>query len=60
VRSACPDSPILVGSGVTLANGASYLELADGVIVGTSVKREGEVSNPVDRNRVAALRKVLQ
>ena len=59
VRSVCPDSPILVGSGVTAANGASYLELADGVIVGTSVKREGEVSNPVDRNRVAALRKAL-
>jgi membrane complex biogenesis BtpA family protein len=59
VRAACPGSPILVGSGVTEANGASYLEFADGVIVGTSVKRDGEVSNPVDSRRVAALKQVL-
>ena len=60
VRLACRDSPILVGSGVTEANGASYLQCADGVIVGTSVKHDGRVSNPVDGGRVAALKKVLQ
>lgn len=60
VRSACPESPILVGSGVTEVNCASYLEGADGVIIGTSVKREGKVSNPVDSNRVAALKKLFQ
>jgi uncharacterized protein len=60
VRSACPYSPILVGSGVTEVNGASYLEFADGVIVGTSVKRDGKVSNPIEVNRVAILRSVLQ
>ena len=43
-----------------LSNGAAYLEFADGVIVGTSVKRDGKVSNPVDSNRVAALRKAIQ
>ena len=31
-----------------LSNGAAYLEFADGIIVGTSVKRDGKVSNPVD------------
>jgi len=60
VRSACPDIPILIGSGVTELNGASYLQFADGVIVGTSVKRDGRVSNPVDSNRVAALRKAIE
>jgi membrane complex biogenesis BtpA family protein len=60
VRFACPDSPILIGSGVTELNGASYLEYADGIIVGTSVKRDGEVSNPIDSRRVAALRKSMQ
>jgi predicted TIM-barrel enzyme len=35
-------------------------EFADGVIVGTSVKRDGKVSNAVDSNRVAALRKAIQ
>ncbi len=51
---------LLIGSGVTVSNGAAYLEFADGVIVGTSVKRDGKVSNPVDSNRVAALRKAIQ
>jgi membrane complex biogenesis BtpA family protein len=54
VRSACPEIPILIGSGVTKPNGAAYLEFADGLIVGTSVIRDGKVSNPVDRKRVAA------
>jgi membrane complex biogenesis BtpA family protein len=60
VRSACPELPIFVGSGVTTSNGAAYLEFADGIIVGTSVKRDGKVSNPVDSKRVAALRKAIQ
>ena len=60
VRSACPEIPLLSGSGVTVSNGAAYHEFADGVIVGTSVKRDGKVSNPVDSNRVAALRKAIQ
>jgi predicted TIM-barrel enzyme len=59
VRSACREIPILIGSGVTMANGAAYLEFADGIIVGTSVKRDGNVSNPVDGKRVAALRKAI-
>ena len=59
VRSACPEAPILIGSGATAADAASYLEFADGVIVGTWVKRAGKISNPVDRNRVVALRKAV-
>ena len=48
-------TPVLVGSGVTEANIGTYLEWADGVIVGTSLKRDGVVSNPVDQGRVAKL-----
>ena len=48
-------TPVLVGSGVTEANIGTYLEWADGVIVGTSLKRDGVVSNPVDQGRVARL-----
>lgn len=59
VRAACPESPILLGSGVTAANAASYMEFADGVIVGTSVKRGGKLFHPVDPARVTALRKAL-
>ena len=60
VRSACPDSPILIGSGVTDSNAAFHLEFADGLIVGTSVKRDAKISNPIDSTRVAALRKAMQ
>lgn len=48
-------TPVLVGSGVTEGNIGAYLEWADGVIVGTSVKGGGLVSNPVDKGRVARL-----
>ncbi len=59
VRAACPDTPILLGSGVTAQNVGSYLDYATGFIVGTSVKRAGNVANPVDEKRVAALKKAL-
>jgi membrane complex biogenesis BtpA family protein len=50
-----PDVPVFVGSGVTGDNVAETLGLADGVIVGTALKRDGETTNPVDRDRVRAL-----
>jgi len=55
VRSAVPDVPLLVGSGVTAETAAELLSVADGLIVGTSVKRDGDVRLPVDRARVERL-----
>jgi hypothetical protein len=55
VRSASRGAPVLVGSGVTAENAAQYLDCADGVIVGTWLKRDGDVSQPVDAERVRAL-----
>lgn len=55
VRVACPHAKILLGSGVNLANVKSFLQVADGVIVGSSLKRDGKLANPVDAKRVAAL-----
>jgi uncharacterized protein len=46
------DRPVLIGSGADEGNVAAFMELADGVIVGTSIKYGGECSNPVDRDRV--------
>ncbi len=60
VRRAAPSVRILLGSGVTLNNVRSYLPVADGFIVGTSLKVGGKVSNPVDLRRVAALVKALK
>lgn len=55
VREAVPDRPILVGSGVTPETVRDLLQVADGAIVGTWVKREGRTTAPVDPARVAAL-----
>ncbi|MGE0787374.1 MAG: BtpA/SgcQ family protein [Sandaracinaceae bacterium] len=46
---------VWVGSGVTVDNVDDFLETADGVIVGTSLKRGGQVDAPVDPARVRAL-----
>ena len=55
VRDAVAEVPILVGSGVTAETVAELLSVADGVIVGTSVKRNGDVRLPVERARVEKL-----
>ncbi|PYO02082.1 MAG: phosphorybosylanthranilate isomerase [Candidatus Rokuibacteriota bacterium] len=55
VRSAVPTVPILVGSGVTADSVAELLSVAEGVIVGTFVKRDGSVRQPVDPERVRRL-----
>jgi len=54
-REAVPEYPVLVGSGVHEGNIAKLLSVADGVIVGTSLKEGGVASNPVDETRVADL-----
>lgn len=55
VRSAVPALPVLVGSGVTADTVSELLSIADGVIVGTFVKRDGNVRQPVDAERVRRL-----
>lgn len=55
VRAGCPTARILIGSGVSQANVSSFLPFADGVIVGSSLKKGGRVDHPVDVRRVAAL-----
>lgn len=44
------DAPIVVGSGMTEMNAGDYGE-ADGVIVGTAIKMNGDVDQPVDAAR---------
>jgi membrane complex biogenesis BtpA family protein len=55
VRSAVPDVPLLVGSGVTPETAAELLSVADGLIVGTALKRNGDVRAPVEPDRVRRL-----
>lgn len=54
VRTAVPDRPIWVGSGVTPETARQLLEAADGLIVGTCLKRGGRTDAPLDRARVRA------
>jgi predicted TIM-barrel enzyme len=59
VRRAVPDGFVLVGSGINESNVWRILEHADGAIVGTSLKREGIVANPVDPQRVRRLAEIF-
>lgn len=50
--AAAGSTPVLIGSGVTAASLPSYAGLASGFIVGTAVKQNGNVDEPVDSTRV--------
>lgn len=54
-RAAAHGAPVLVGSGVSAESIGSMAQHADGFIVGTAVKQNGIVSNPIDSVRVVAL-----
>ena len=49
------DVPVLLGSGVTAENASELLEVTDGAIVGTALKRDGRTRNRVDADRAAAV-----
>lgn len=55
VRDALPDTPIFIGSGIDKENISTLLKVADGAIVGSSLKRQGNINNPVDVERVRTL-----
>jgi uncharacterized protein len=46
------DAPLIVGSGLSAENAAMFRD-ADAAIVGTSIKKNGDVTGEVDRERVA-------
>jgi len=48
-------APLVLGSGVDLGNARQLLAVADGALVGSSLKRGGRVDAEVDEARVAAL-----
>jgi len=47
--------PVYVGSGVTAESVAKLLTVADGVIVGTATKPEGQIAAPVDLELATAI-----
>jgi membrane complex biogenesis BtpA family protein len=55
VKAAAGESPVLAGSGVRPENISNILTVADGAIVGTSLKKDGRTERAVDIERVRAL-----
>ncbi|HZT42084.1 MAG TPA: BtpA/SgcQ family protein [Chthonomonadaceae bacterium] len=60
VKAAAPMVPVLVGSGFSIESAPALLAYADGAIVGTSLKRNGRVEEPVDAERVRMLRDTMR
>ena len=52
VREAAGDHPVFIGSGLSPDNADDLCPLAHGAIVGTWLKRGGQVENPVEVSRV--------
>ena len=60
VKAVVPETPVLVGSGVNTGNAHTFLQAADGAIVGTSLKVDGKVGNAVELERVRELAGVFR
>lgn len=51
-KASAPDIPVLISTGVKLENVEAQLSAADGAIVGSALKQDGNLWNPVDPDRV--------
>ena len=51
VKKVLPDTPVLANTGVKLETVTNILKIADGVIVGSSLKVDGDTWKPVDPKR---------
>lgn len=60
VRSAAGETPVIGGSGAHISNLAQILDIADGLIVGTALKKDGVTTNAVDPERARALMQAAQ
>lgn len=54
-KSICKEREVWVGSGVNTDNIGLYIDIADGAIIGTSIKEGGITSNPVDYSKAKEL-----
>jgi membrane complex biogenesis BtpA family protein len=54
-KEAAPDTPVIANTGVRADRIAEIFEVADGAIVGTSLKVDGVTWNPVDPERASRL-----
>ena len=59
VKKAVPQVSVLSNTGVSIENVAKILAIADGAVVGTTLKKDGITWNPVDQDRVARFMEVV-
>ena len=52
-KAAAGSTPIIIGSGADSRNISSLMQFADGVIVSSSLKRQGRIENSIDPIRVS-------
>ena len=52
-KAAAGSTPVFIGSGASIDNVAELLQAGDGVIVSSSLKRNGQVKNAIDPVRVS-------
>jgi uncharacterized protein len=59
-KEAAGETPVLANTGVTHDNAEPILAIADGLIVGTSLKVDGSTWNPVDPDRARRLAETVR
>lgn len=59
-KAAAGDCPVFIGSGADWDNIATLIQAADGVIVASSLKRQGNINQPIDPIRVGQFVEAMQ
>jgi len=60
VKKAVPETPVFVNTGVNIDNVLKILNIADGAIVGTSLKKDSITWNEINKNRVIEFMKIVR
>ena len=60
VKEALPKTPVLANTGVKHATVAEVLRVADGCIVGSALKVDGDTWNPVDPERAIEFMRLVR
>jgi uncharacterized protein len=58
--AAAKGTPVFIGSGASWENIPQLIQAADGVIVSSSLKRRGQIEQPIDPNRVRQFVEAMQ
>ncbi len=59
-KTAVPNTPVIVGSGLNPSNAYQLMRVADGAIVGTWIKEDGRIEMPVDPERAKRIVDVVR